>query len=152
MNEIDAAYRKFCRTRFPLPTERQVADLEQRISVSFPEDYRDFVLEYNGGFFNEPLIIPPDEDCPLVALRHMNGIGASHPVAELGSEADLAIFDDNDPPEILPVGYTTMGYLVLLIIHPENRGWILLRTFDQSFFLGKGIEEFFGLLEERGPD
>jgi hypothetical protein len=84
----------------------------------------------------------------------MNGIGATHPTAELASEEDLAMFDDNEPPQILPIGYTFMGNLIFLVTHPEDRGWIgLTRAFsDQSFFLAEGIEEFFGLLHEPPAD
>ena len=39
MTSIDHAYDRFARERFPLPTEAQLAELEQRISVTFPEDY-----------------------------------------------------------------------------------------------------------------
>lgn len=151
MKTIEAAYDQFCEERFPAPTEKQVADLEQRIGISLPEDYREFVLAFNGGFFAEPWIVPPSEECPLEdSLRAMNGIGATHPTAELASEGDLALFDDNDPPQILPIGDTVMGNLILLITHPEDRGCIVLKKAfsDESFFLAEGIEEFFGLLRQ----
>jgi hypothetical protein len=148
METLDDVYHRFCRKRFSLPTQEQVADLEERMGVTFPDDYRRFLLTYNGGFFTEPHIVPPDEDCPLDRLRFMHGIGAAHPTAELCKKSDLALFDDNDPPEVVPIGTTIMGHLILLITHPEGRGSVLLRTFDESFFLAEGIEEFFGLLRE----
>jgi hypothetical protein len=148
MGIIQAAYDAFCEKRFPLPTEKQVADLEEKIGISFPDDYRQFLLEFNGGFFNEPHIIPLVEECPLDRLTFMNGIGATHPDAELCNELDLVLFTDNDPPQILPIGYTIMGYLILLVTHPENRGAIVLKGFEDSWFLAEDIEEFFGLLHE----
>lgn len=150
MKTIEAAYNLFCEERFPLPAETQVAALERRIKVSFPDDYRQFLVEYNGGFFTEPHIIVPIEECPLDRLTFLHGIGATDATAELASEADLALFDDNVPPQILPIGYTLMGNLILLITHVEDRGYILLKKAfsDDSFFLAEGIEEFFGLLHE----
>lgn len=148
MNTIEAAYAAFSEERFPLPTEEQVAALERRIGVTFPADYRKYVLEFNGGYFTEPDIIPPSNGCPVDGLTEMHGIGASHPAAELASKADLAIFDDNDPPQIVPVGYTMTGSLILLVTHPEGRGCIIYKKAfsDESFLLATGIEEFFGLL------
>lgn len=150
MNAIEAGYDRFCTERFPLPMEEQVADVEQRIGVSLPDDYRHFLLTYNGGYFNEPDIVPPINECPLDGLTFMNGIGASDPSAELATEADLAIFTDNRPVQILPIGYTLMGNLILLITNPDERGSILLKkAFSQeAFFLSSGIEAFFGLLRE----
>src|SRR5260370_15782235 len=105
MNAIELAYAKFCKKRFPLPTEGKVSDLEKRIGIRLPPDCRRFILEYNGGYFTKPEINSVVEGCPVDCLDFMQGIGASHPSAELASEQDLALFDDNDPPQILPIGY-----------------------------------------------
>ena len=81
----------------------------------------------------------------------MHGIGASHPTAELARENDLALFDNNEPPEIVPIGRSPTGNLLLLITHPDGRGQILLKeAYGGSFFLAEGINEFFELLRE--PD
>jgi hypothetical protein len=68
----------------------------------------------------------------------------------LASRDDLALFNENDPPQILPIGYTLMGNLIFLITHPEDQGVIGLKkaSSDQSYFLAAGIEAFFDLLRE----
>jgi hypothetical protein len=151
---LPLAYRKFCKKRFPLPSEERVAALEQRIGIALPPDYRRFILGFNGGIFNEPEIVPPSAGCPLDWLTDMYGIGASNPHAELASKAHLALFDDNDPPQILPIGYTLMGNLLFLVTHSEKNGSIGLKKAgsDDSFFLAARIEEFFGLLREPPDD
>src|SRR5262249_13482659 len=113
MNTIDHAYSQFCRKRFPLPSLASIANMEPEIGVVFPDDYRKFLLEYNGGWFTEPDIVAPP-GAPEDALTFMHGIGASHPRAELARPHELAIWDDNDPPQIVPIGYTLMGYFVML--------------------------------------
>jgi SMI1/KNR4 family protein SUKH-1 len=150
MNAIQSAYERFCKKRFPLPSEQQVAALERRIGVSLPEDYRRYILEFNGGWFTEPDIVPPIKECPLDCLDFMNGIAATHPCAELASAADLALFTDNDPIQLLPIGYTSMGHLIWLSTHPDDRGRIGLKkcSSDESFFLAKSIEGFFALVQE----
>jgi hypothetical protein len=150
MSTIDTAYAKFCVERFPLPTQAQVAAIEERIGVAFPDDYRAFLLNYNGGNFCEPDITPPVDECPLDGLRSLFGIGASHPYIELASESHLAIFTDNHPAQVVPIGDTSMGNLILLLTHPDGRGSIVLKkAFSQEYFLlARGIDEFFGLLRE----
>jgi hypothetical protein len=160
MNIIQAAYEAFCRTRFPLPSESQVADLERRLGVPLPPDYREFLLHYNGGYFTEPDIIPPEEGCPEIALSFLGGINATNPSAELCSPGGLtpAIFDDNDPPQMLPIGYTPMGNLLFMTVEPgaDDCGYIgvnvIYPPIDKAFPLAAGIEEFFGLLREHRED
>lgn len=149
-NTIDYAYAAFCEERFSLPTDELVAALERRMSAAFPDDYREFLLKYNGGFFSEPRIVSPNDDCPLDRLTFLSGIAASRPVAELTWPPELGLFDDNDPPQIVPIGYTLMGNLIFLITHPDDRGCIGLKKAwsDESFFLADGIESFFALLTE----
>lgn len=150
MNAIESAYVRFSATRFPLPSKQQIAALEKRIGGPLPPDYRRFILNYNGGYFTEPDIVPPAEQCPVDGLTVLYGIGATHHSAELARPASLALFEDNDPVEILPIGYTLMGNLLYLITHSEDAGFIGLKraSSDQCFFLAAEIEEFFGLLRE----
>ena len=150
MTVIDDAYRKFARKRFPLPSEVQLADLERRIEIVFPDDYRQFILEFNGGYFREPDITPVG-DCPPDALKYLSGIGASHENAELGESSTLDLFDGNVPPKIVPIGGTPMGGLIILDTAPgEGRGEIYYKqAFGESYWIAGGIEEFFGLLREQ---
>ena len=150
MTIIDDAYRRFSKKRFPLPSEAQLSVLEKRIGVVFSDDYRRFILDFNGGYFIEPEIDPVGEGCPQATLAIMYGIGASHWEAELGDPSTLAIFDDNDPPKIVPIGYTGMGGLIILDTAPgDGRGAIFLKqAWGDFYYLTEGIEEFFALLRE----
>ena len=61
----------------------------------------------------------------------------------------MALFDNNDPPQIVPIGHTGMGGLIILATRPEDRGTIFLKqAFGGFYYLADGIEEFFGLLRE----
>lgn len=153
MNIIHDSYDKFCKSRFPLPTETQVGALEQRLSVLLPNDYRQYLLKYNGGLFSEPEITPPTDECPLDCLTFMRGIQATHATAELGRQIDLSLFSGNDPLQLLPIGYTAMGNLIVLIIRGNESGYIGLEAIGQgTFLLAKGVEGFFRLLRERSPE
>jgi hypothetical protein len=153
-NSIEIAYNAFCKERFPLPSEKQVADLEERLGIPLPPDYRQFLLEFNGAFFTEPQITPPTKDCSADLLTVMGGINATHPSAELGAPGGYtpSWFDDNDPPQILPIGYTIMGNLIFLVTKPgaDDCGAIGLKIASSmsAFSLGDGIAEFFSRLVE----
>lgn len=151
MTAIDDAYRRFSRERFPLPTEEQLAELEQRIGLVFPDDFRRFILEFNGGYFCEPTIAPVGEGCPQGILTFLSGISASHEESELGLPFDLSLFDDNVPPKIVPIGGTPIGGLIILDTAPgEGRGEIYYKQpFGDFYFLADNIEEFFTLLREQ---
>jgi hypothetical protein len=109
------------------------------------------LLSFNGGVFNEPSIISPTNEFPEAALWFMYGLKAAHPSTELARPSDLAIFDDNSPLQVLPIGCTPMNHLILLITHPDptEYGAIVLKlAFGRSYFLAHGIEDFFSLLRE----
>jgi len=121
--------------------------LEERLGAALPTDYRQFILQYNGGFFSEPEIASPDEDCPPDCLTDLWGIGAPARHAELGDDTDL--FDDNFPTKLLPIGYTLSGNLLLTVTRKdEDHGCIFLKLKYSSdyFFLGATMDEFFKLL------
>ena len=146
---IEYAYRRFSRQRFPLPTESQLVELEQRIGVTLPLDYRRFLLDYNGGYFNWPEIHPNDPDCPDDVLTYLHGIRAPDKDAALGTQSDLNLFEENTPPKILPIGYTMMGSLIVLVTQADSAGTILFKkAFGDFYYLAEGIEEFFTLLRE----
>jgi hypothetical protein len=154
MNPIELAYACFARKRFPLPTESQVRALEKRIKVELPADYRKFILEFNGGYFTDPEITPVEEGCPFDTLTFLSGIGASHSEAELGDPRKISLFDDNDPPKIMPIGATPMNALIILDTAPgEGRGNIYLKkAWGDFYYLAEDIEGFFALLRETTED
>jgi hypothetical protein len=152
MTAINDAYLKYSTVRFPLPTASQLETLERRIGVVFPDDYREFVLQYNGGYFNAPLIAPVVDECPSESLSNLFGIGSPYPCAELGEPATLTLFDDNEPPIIVPIGGTTLGGLIILRTEPEDFGCVFLKqAFGDFYYLADGIEEFFELLSDPLP-
>ncbi len=150
MTTIKNAYDRFSAKRFPLPGDAQLSELERRLRIAFPEDYRQFILEFNGGYFKEPEITPIGDGCPQDTLAILFGIGASHKEAELGRPGSTALFDDNDPPKIIPIGRTGMAGLIILDVAPgEGNGAIFLKkAFGDFYYLVDGIEAFLALLRE----
>lgn len=119
------------------------------MKVALPDDYRSFLLEYNGGRFRNPKINAPYPNLRVENLDLLKGVNTSERWAEFGLPADLVLFEDNDPPQVLPIGSTQSGNLILIITHADDHGVIMLRTVNQeSYWLSDGIEQFFELLSE----
>jgi hypothetical protein len=153
MTIIDYAYARFAITRFPLPSETDVAELEERTKCRFPEGYREFVLQFNGGYFCDPEIEQVGEGFPRDSLRNLFGIRATHEEAELGLPRRTFLFDDNDPPKILPIGLTGTGGLIILDVAPgDGQGDIFLKVpFGGFHYLCESIEDFWALLKDQDP-
>lgn len=153
-DNIEYAYQRFCDERHPLPTAKQVAELERRIDVVLPDDYREYLLQYNGGWFRFPSFMNDDDELFFSdGLRSMKGVGLSeeYESAELGKEADLYLLDDNIPPKAFIIGRTDNAYLIMLNVIPDggeygDYGDIVVRTFTQSILIASDIDDFFGQL------
>jgi hypothetical protein len=151
---IRAIYDTFEVERFPLPSEEQVSDLESRLKSSLPPRYREFILGFNGGYFTEPYPYIPvsHEECPSDRLTDLWGIGAAHQAAELGHDTDL--FDDNEPPVILPIGYTERGNLLFLDTEESpdcDEVFLKLAYSSTVIYIADNVDEFFGLLRHDRP-
>ncbi len=149
MTNIQYAYARYASERFPLPTEAQLSALERQIEVQFPPDFREYVLEYNGGKFRNPEISPVGSGCPSEGLHVMYGIDAGVPSVELGTPWHLSLFDGNSPPRIVPIGITGTGSLIILGVEEDNYGQIFLKqAFGEFFYLADDIDEFFAQLSD----
>ena len=150
MNSIAYAYRRFVTRQFPLPSE-QIAVLEGRVGVEFPADYRQFLLEFNGGYFDdEPEIVTKVEEASGDGLKCLFGINSGHTSSELGEPSHLAtFFDVGAVPAFFPIGKTTLGGFILLVTEEEKRGAIYFkRAFGDYYYLADNMTEFLDLLRE----
>ena len=157
MPTIAEVYEQHCKTRFPLPAESEIVLLEERLNMRFPSHYRDYLLSYNGGFFSNAVIVFPE---PITVMwrdgkvthaqnimEQMWGLHSTHHCAELGKRSDITLFDDNDPIQLLPIGYTTMGSLLLLDMLSGHEGEILIKFPSEGAYpIADNIDEFFDLI------
>ncbi len=145
---IDAAYDRYCTERPPLPSEESISAIEDDLGITFPNHYRDFLLNYNGGWFGKYPEIHSDEYVvPKISLENMFGVDTGNEYLKLNDWPTIHLWDDNDPIIILPIGSTTSNYIIVLVaqVTEEDYGQIYLRTFDDIFFLAEDMEEFFEL-------
>ncbi|MBX7106428.1 MAG: SMI1/KNR4 family protein [Gemmataceae bacterium] len=138
-----------------MPSESEVVDFERGLGVTLPKHYRDFILSYNGGLFCDPYIIGNSPTFPIDQLAELFGIRASLDSLELAAPWRLSLFEDNHPLQVLPIGGTPTGNLLILITRPDpnERGAVVLKMAwkDECHFLADSMEEFFGLLDANRP-
>ncbi len=158
MPTIAEVYELCCTQRFPLPTEAEIAALERRLKIQFPLDYRGYLAQFNGGAFRDARIVFPE---PITVtwrdglvthieddLDEMHGLHATFKSGELGKQSDLSLFENNDPIQLLPIGYTAVGCLLLLDLYPGNEGEILIKfPNEKAYQIADDIGAFFSLIE-----
>jgi hypothetical protein len=132
-------------TAFTLPSEVDLLAFEAGVGAKLPEQYRQFLLQHNGGYFQD--VVVNFGGGLGDGLDYLSGIGASFPDAELGE--DLDVFDDNDPLKILPIGYTQCGSFLLLGVADDIRGqvWVQISEDEEFKLIADSFIEFFGGLK-----
>ena len=105
--------------RGPVVGESIVATLEQRLGHSLPEDYRQFLLEVNGGRPNDS-----NREFPFGVMKTFFSL------ADPDDDRDLESSNSGIPElpsrDLLYVGYAS-GARVLLAIAGEQRGQVWLQ-------------------------
>ena len=139
MSSIEEVYDKCLEIPNSLPSSEQVATLESTLGVSLPPEYRQFLLERNGGTFNRGKfrrLIISFEDNKGDCLDSLYGIGARKTCGDLCREAVL--FDDDRPCRLVPIGYTALGVLLLIVteaLGQDKAGQIWVQyPYDEEFW------------------
>jgi hypothetical protein len=60
----------------PLPSLRDVELLEARLGIQFPEDFRDYLLNYNGGYFDRALLSSVSDANHFMLLEKLKCVNA----------------------------------------------------------------------------
>ena len=157
MTHIQNVYNLFCTERFPLPTADEVQSFESDVGMNLPLAYKRYLLDFNGGVFSdavihfdEPLsyewrdgVVTQDSD----ELDFMYGFHATLPAAEIGQHFDLSLRDASGKVDFLPIGYTTIGGLLMISLSERSFGFILIHFPSADVFeIARNLDAFFGLI------
>ena len=132
--------------------ESELSDFETSNSVSFPIDYRKFLLKYNGGR-PEPNIVPQvGTDINWIYGMHQEPSWASLYYA-------VYVFNSRVPNWYLPIGCDSSGNQFIMSLYPENRGTMAFwkheselkegdagQYFDNVSFIANSFTEFINSL------
>lgn len=103
------------------PVETDWAEVETRIGLPLPQDYKDYITRYGAGDFDDFLHVclpaTTNEELDLASRRQMD-IDA---LRELQNEFEEEIpYRVADPAELLPVAVTTNGDIVYWHVTDPN--------------------------------
>lgn len=114
----------------PKLTPEQLRAFEQRYGIVLPEDYRRFMLQYNGGRPSpqDTFDVPKRRHSEQDTVGDFNSIDVENP--SLSIEAFMEIYRDRIPAGTLPIGGGACGGAILLRVAGEPLGEVLL--FDEE--------------------
>lgn len=96
----------------PATTIDAVDAVAQRLGVTFPADYRQFLLEVNGGCPDQQCFSVPARDDAL--LDFLYGISNVRDAGDLEYAQASASFHDPLPPGMIAIGHDPGGSILLL--------------------------------------
>ncbi|MGB4776528.1 MAG: SMI1/KNR4 family protein [Daejeonella sp.] len=96
-------------------SELELGDFEQENSITLPNDYREFLLTYNGGEFTKNVNNYPDTVVTYVLGMHNGPLYAS-----LYKHID--IFKNRIPFGSFPIATDPFGNLFLMSLDPSGHG------------------------------
>ena len=108
--------------------EHHIQELEKRIGVPLPTDYREFLTRYGGATFSDtfeaPLTEPGHFDeyaCPEVFFGFYKPEGSGRPHS-LDLPDNLRFYKSRIPKGFIPIARAIGGNLILLGVDARNRG------------------------------
>jgi hypothetical protein len=142
---INDLYLRFSKTRQSLPNTDDIAVFENAIQKQLPDDFKKFLLEYNGGVFDNPYIYAHSDVPFRDRLDVLFSLNSSEKYADLLGSTYL--FDDNIPCILLPFGYTISGNLLVLDFLENVNGTVLLKiaSSNQFYHFATSFTEFMEL-------
>jgi cell wall assembly regulator SMI1 len=105
-------------------TEFDISELEQKIEIKLPCEYRDFLLECNNGS-PEPYCFPI-ENCPQCGkfgwLHLFFGIDSMFETYNI--ENNYQVYKNRIPSDCLPIAMDPGGNIICLAISGPNAGYV----------------------------
>jgi cell wall assembly regulator SMI1 len=145
-------------------TEKNIAKIEKKYNVSFPQEYKDFLLKYNGGecepngfVFNEN---SEDSDSEVRSFFAIGGIDGDY---DLEENINIYTIEEKRLPNLyIPIAEDDLGNLVCISCNETDYGFIYFwdhenenesedsvhNCMDNMFLLSKSFKTFANSLKE----
>lgn len=100
-----------------------IKDFADMIGVSFPDDYKNFLCQYNGGTPRQSVFNFKNND--IDNGSDIDGfLGINHPIEVMSMEYILNTFANRIPNELFPIASDSYGNLICLYIKEKYYGKI----------------------------
>lgn len=134
-------------TKYRNLTEEEISDVEKKLGILFPLEYKEFLLSQNGGYPKECEFDLPDSSNGSI-VNHFYSIG------EMPSNLYKRNRFLEDNAEFITVGDDSAGNQILLRVRGVNIGEMYFLDHDinpevenNTCFLAKGFYEFLKMLK-----
>jgi hypothetical protein len=135
---------------FPATSDAAVAEFEQEIGIQLPEDYRRFLLTYNGGEPVDGEFQVPGWGFSVVHVFY--GLGTGFDAYNL--DWSRVRFEEVFPDSITPIARDPGGCLVCLGVQGRPRGkvyfWDRGQELDELVLLAPSFDSFVAALKPSG--
>ena len=107
----------------PPISENEIRDVEQKFGIQFPEQYRQFLLQHNGGHPEPNVFAVPGDPIPgqssmLEWFYCIDSTDVNH------IERMILTFRERMPSECIPIGCDPGGNQICLVISGDDAGKI----------------------------
>ena len=99
-----------------LATSLEIQQLEELIGSAIPEDYKQFLLNFNGGYV-ENNMFHADENNEIVGVRYFLGINTKN---DTDVYKALEVYKNRVPLKFLPIGADGSGNLFCLSLRSKD--------------------------------
>ena len=113
----------------------EVAKFEKDFRVKLPEDYRNFLIEYNGGSVSDAYLYVEELD-EHILMGKFFGIGVKEGFADIIEINEE--YDEDIPKKSLLIGIDAGSGFILLINDGESDG---IWYYDHTYFFDKSSDE-----------
>jgi hypothetical protein len=156
--EVRIVVAKIAGGRGPLSSQR-IADIEKRLGVNLPSDYRAFMLEHNGGVPHPADFTFADEIGPYTDGSVVEFYSIQEDEAERGLLTAYRMFCSGDPRmprDVIPIASELVGNQICLCVTGQRAGYVYFwdhenecegePTYDNMHLLARSFTEFLARL------
>ena len=101
-------------------TSDKISEVESGLNVTFPLEYKKFLLQHNGGYPDPGTFTVGDSS----EESHVSYFFAIHDGDSSNLLKTLKLIKTRIPPNMLPIAYDDFGNLILLVVGGERTGQI----------------------------
>ena len=110
--------------RGPKLTEARLTAIEKKYSIRLPKDYRDFMLEKNGGIPDPNSVCRKRSKTPSLDCRYLFSVDSEDFLEDWISRYEEMKGDDKDalPKQLIPIGIDSSNCVLCLSVSGNNSG------------------------------
>ncbi len=128
--------------------------MEKTLGSQLPSDYREFLLQYNGG-------VPETNEFTIADTNNASGVNEFMGVE--GIESQKRILGDRFPDNVVPIAYAEGGNLVCIALVGNDRGKVYfwdhelkagsgdISSWENMFLIASSFRQFWELLRRFDP-